>query len=724
MRLTGFAPKLIVGRNRALEKDRMPTGNRRDFLRLGATAGAAALFPDSIMRALAVPAAQATGTIKDVEHVVILMHENRSFDHYFGSMRGVRGLGDPHPIPLKGGGTVWHQPWEDGWSPFTPFHLDTRTTSAQRVPDLNHGWEDSQGAMNHGSWDGWIANKIQSIMPDGDGFVRTPRPGLTVGYYRREDIPFQFALAEAFTVCDAYHCSIRGSTTPNRVVLWTGGNDPTGAGGGPVIDNSSANFVKSRDEIVSKESLTSWNAKGYGKGPRYTFSTYPERLEKAGIGWKIYQEADGRMTMNALVAFDNFAWADKSSSFWKRAMTGWSIDDLKRDVMADTLPPVSWVIPGEINNEHPYSSSPIQGADHMRHVIEALTANPEVWAKTVLFVNFDESDGFFDHMPAPSVPSILPDGTMAGASTIDIAGEIHGPDKLPFGLGPRVPMMVVSPWSKGGWVNSELFDHTSVIRFLEARFGVIEPNITPWRRAVCGDLTSCFDFARPGAAAFPPLPDVSKADAVVAVQSKLPVPTPPVSAEPLFQEKGTRPSRPLPYELSVDATTGADGGVTLAFVSSGTATAVFQVYDKQALDRPPRRYTVEPGKSLTGAWPKADGYDLWVYGPNGFLRAVSGPTPGLELTLRQDRATGGVTLIAANKGTAARTVTVKAEAYRTGGPWSLTVAAGGKAEQSWSLADSGHWYDLSASDGATAWRFAGRVETGKPGISDPRMGAG
>lgn len=708
----------------------MASQNRRDFLRMGAGAAAAAfgLLPESIRRALAIPAASATGTIRDVQHVVILMHENRSFDHYFGSLRGVRGFRDPHPIPVPGGGTVWNQIYKDGWTPFAPFHLDTKTTSAQRVPDLNHGWEDSQGAMNDGRWDRWIPNKIQSIMPGGDLYVRTPRPGLTMGYYRREDIPFQFALADAFTICDAYHCSIRGSTTPNRIFHWTGTNDPQGSGGGPVIDNSSANFVKSRDEIVPKEALKSWSAKGYGRGPRYTFSTYPERLEKAGIDWKIYQEADGRMTMNPVVAFDRFAWADKSSSLWKRGMTGWSLDDLKRDVVAGTLPQVSWIVPPEDGSEHPYSSSPIQGADHTRQVLEALTANPEVWAKTVLFLNFDESDGFFDHMPGPAVPSYNPDGTQAGASTVNIAGEIHGPDKLPFGLGPRVPMLVISPWSKGGWVNSQTFDHTSVIRFLEQRFGVGEPNISPWRRAISGDLTSAFDFANPNDRPFPPLPDVSKAGAIVAAQSKLPVPAPPVEAEPLFQEPGVRPSRALPYALYVDGASAASGGLSLTFGNSGGAGAVFHVYDKLHLDQVPRRYTVEPGKTLTGNWaiPEADAgrHDLWVYGPNGFLRVFAGSVAkdgGVELSLRHDAGAGGVVMTAVNTGRTGRTVTIRAEAYRTDGPWTLSVAAGAKAEQRWALADSGNWYDLTAESDGLHRRFAGRVETGKPGISDPRM---
>src|SRR5205085_5303921 len=106
--------------------------------------------------------------------------------------------------------------------------------------------------------------------------------------------------------------------------------------------------------------------------------------------------------------------------------------------------------------------------------------------KTVLLPNFDENDGYFDHVPPP-VPR-----TPAGG---------NGPDWFngqPVGLGPRVPMIVVSPWTVGGYVSSEIFDHTSVLRFLERWTGVAEPNISDWRRALCGDLTSAFDFHHAG----------------------------------------------------------------------------------------------------------------------------------------------------------------------------------------------------------------------------------
>ena len=170
------------------------------------------------------------------------------------------------------------------------------------------------------------------------------------------------------------------------------------------------------------------------------------------------------------------------------------------DVAADRLPQVSWIVPSYQLSEHP-SASPSDGAFLVSRLIAALASNPKVWAKTVFILNYDENDGFFDHVPPP----VPPTGAAVGKSTVAATGEdYHGE---PVGLGPRVPMIVVSPWSKGGYVNSELFDHTSVIRFLEARFGVAEPQISPWRRAVCGDLTSVFDFKTPNGPGHA-LPDV------------------------------------------------------------------------------------------------------------------------------------------------------------------------------------------------------------------------
>src|SRR5262249_44190571 len=152
------------------------------------------------------------------------------------------------------------------------------------------------------------------------------------------------------------------------------------------------------------------------------------------------------------------------------------------------------------------------------------------------------NDGFFDHMP-PNLPAL---GPALGASTVSVDGEAYNGE--PVGLGPRVPMIAVSPWSKGGWVNSQVFDHTSVIQFLEQRFGVHEPNISPWRRAVCGDLTSVFDFATPDAG-LASLPDTASYIAAADATRGLGHPAPPSTAIAATQERGQRPARALPYRV-------------------------------------------------------------------------------------------------------------------------------------------------------------------------------
>ncbi len=189
----------------------------------GALAGAGAL-PLSLRKALAATlASPPRGRLSDIKHIVILMQENRSFDHYFGALPGVLGFADRAAIRLPGGKSVFYQP--DPAHPqgyLLPFRLDTATTSAQGIPSTDHSWRTQHQAWAGGKMDAWVAAKGP----------------LTMGYFTREDIPFHSALADAFTICDRYHCSVLGPTNPNRLYMWTGMIDPAGTGGGPVTDDS------------------------------------------------------------------------------------------------------------------------------------------------------------------------------------------------------------------------------------------------------------------------------------------------------------------------------------------------------------------------------------------------------------------------------------------------------------------------------------------------------
>jgi phospholipase C len=202
------------------------------------------------------------------------------------------------------------------------------------------------------------------------------------------------------------------------------------------------------------------------------------------------------------------------------------------DIRSGNLPQVSWVQPEA--SEHP-SGLPAAGAEYMYNLLDALASTPDVWNKTVLFITYDENGGFFDHVTPPTPPPGTP-GEYLTATLPSQAGGIAGP----IGLGFRVPTFVISPWSQGGWVASETFDHTSLLRFLEARFGVHEPNISAWRRQTVGDLTSTLRFPR-RAVPFPkltdPAPLVAKQQQEVAT---LPDPSVPAAQTMPHQEPGSR----------------------------------------------------------------------------------------------------------------------------------------------------------------------------------------
>ncbi|MBB5343990.1 phosphocholine-specific phospholipase C [Tunturibacter empetritectus] len=688
--------------------------DRRSFLQLLTTGALGATFPSSIARALSIPANNRTGSIDDVEHIVFMMQENRSFDHYFGTLSGVRGFGDPRAVTLPSGKSVFHQP-HGGNNYILPFHPGAPNLGLQFIQDLAHDWDSTHAAWNQGNHDQWVPQKGTT----------------TMAHLTRSDIPYHYALADAFTVCDAYHCSLLGPTDPNRYHMWTGwvGND--GKKGGPVVDNAEAG---------------------------YDWSTYPERLQKAGVSWKIYQDAGlglnasqfwgytddayiGNYGDNSLLYFHQYQNAPQGSPLAEKARTGTNIvesgtlfDIFKQDVTSGNLPQVSWVVAPEAYTEHPNWPANY-GAWYFSQLLDILTANPDVWSKTVFILMYDENDGFFDHM----VPPTPPQTRSQGLSTVDITNEIFPGSSSypagPYGLGVRVPMVVISPWSKGGYVNSELFDHTSLIRFVEKRFGtqypgITEPNITKWRRAVTGDLTSAFNFKTPNDAKVP-LP--STVAYLPPDNNRHPdyVPTPPADQALPIQEPGTRPARTLPYELHVHGRPDLnDQTLTLDFKNPGKAAVVYQVRSGNTKTGP-WTYTVGAGTEVSDIWNLSTNpggeYDLSVYGPNGFLRSFRGKTSGqntssVHVTLRdENRSAFGVEIV--NHG--AETKVVIVDAY-TNGYTDRTLKPNETFLATFSLAKFHNWYDLIvkvSSDDSFYRRFAGHIETGEDSITDPAIGA-
>jgi phospholipase C len=758
----------------------MSNFDRRTFLQMmGVTAMAG--LKANIAKALDIPANHRTGTIKDVEHIVILMQENRPFDHHFGTLRGVRGYSDPRRVninlPLQGGGTapasVFLQPAgtgagfgvpadtvggpSDGVPVVPPYRVNPASVQPPQenlgsvyINGTDHGWAATHSGWNLGQYDNWAVQNGPLVM----------------SYVTRADLPFHYALADAFTVGDAYFCSIMGPTNPNRTYLWSGcvGNlsglgpgGTDGKGAGPMTYNG----------------LSLNNA-------YWTFPTFPEVLDAAGISWKIYQDLAGQtfapdfgdgtgnnfagnFTDNPLLYFNQYANAPTNSELFQNACTGteivniippasdaseqdWSawaehlFDQFRNDVNGGTLPQVSWIIAPAGYCEH--ADWPLHyGAWYINQVLGILVSNPEVFSKTALIIDYDEADGSFDHIVQPTPPPT----PATGASTVSIENEIvtasGEPQPFqsgPIGLGTRVPLLVISPWSKGGYVVSQVFDHTSVIRFIEKRFSVFEPNITPWRRAVVGDLTSAFNFANPNdrkvslpnTDGFLPsileLSNGTPTDNTNGIDFNPTVPTSIVGIP--SQEKGIRPARALPYELNVHAVVDAvNRAVVLTFYNTGDATAVFHVRSGNPSD-PPRFYTVEPGKQLSGSWNASPSYSLSVYGPNGFVRYFNGSigsdasildvvsgygTEGqgaIEWRITNLNATEAeVSILDAYSG---ETIVSRLQPLET-------------VEGKLSLGRFYSWYDLIvtvAGDPSFRYRLAGHVETGKDSFSDPALG--
>ena len=849
---------------------------RRDFLKKAAlltgAAGLANMLPSSIQKALAINAPEGT-TYLDAEHIVILMQENRSFDHCFGTLKGVRGYNDPRAIDLPNKNKVWLQSNEAGET-YAPFRLDIKNTSATWMDSLPHAWANQVNARNDGKFDKWLDNKRNSN-PE---FANMP---LTMGYYTRQDIPFYYAMADAFTVCDQSFCSALAGTNTNRVYFWTG---------------------TIREEQNEKSRALVWNDDmSYGT---LNWPTFPEKLENKGISWKCYQnevaidtgfegEEDAWLSNfqdNSLEFFAQYnihlhelhlaamekksielpgkieelksrigglssrdknlkklkkqlremqgdledanreraTWqadmfeklSDKEKSLHKKAFQtnkdhshyrqltdlkykddgtkrelkvpkGDVLHQFREDVKKGSLPTVSWLSAPENFSDHP--SAAWYGAWYISEVMDILTQNPEVWKKTIFILTYDENDGYFDHVPPFVAPNPHNPGTGAVSKGIDTSVDFvtreqelernDFPEKYdresPIGLGYRVPMIIASPWSKGGWVNSEVFDHTSTLQFLEKFLSkktgkqIHEPNISDWRRTVCGDLTSVF---RPYNGEKIPKPDFIKKDPFVESIHKArfkEVPTDykvlsgqdiaVINNDPHFsiymprQEKGIRPSCALSYELYADAKLNeAKTAVEIQFKADNkvfgkeeASGAPFNVYapgsylhqreNEQPVFEHVRTwaYGLTAGDSLTASWPINDfedkNYHLRVYGPNGFYREFKGNAedPAVQIHFDYHRnvagsneLSGNTEILLVNLTGGTKQIEITDNAYKRNSQKS-TLEPSGKTSLVLNLEKSFGWYDFTVKiAGHTHFekRYAGRVETGLPGFSDPFMG--
>jgi len=766
---------------------------RRDFLKkaslLSGGAGLLNILPASIAKAMAIDPA-AGSTYLDAEHIVLLMQENRSFDHTYGALQGVRGFNDPRALKLANNKPVWLQTNNKGET-FAPFRLDIKNTNATWMESLPHAWSDQVDARNHGRYDKWLDSKPSHV----EQYKSMP---LTMGYYSREDIPFYYSLADAFTVCDHNFCSSLTGTTPNRLYFWTG---------------------TIRDEQKASAMAHVWNQDADDQNP-VSWATFPERLEENKVSWKIYQneittdsglkgEEESWLSNfgdNALEYFSQYkvkadaaTLTGKEKSLHEKAFCtnkkdpqyreleilkytdegkeqevkvpkGDILFQFREDVQNGQLPMVSWLVAPQQFSDHP--SSAWYGAWYISEVMDILTSNPEVWKKTIFILTYDENDGYFDHLPPFVAPHPAKENTGKASAGIDTSVEwvsnarqqssqTEDVRESPIGLGYRVPMVVASPWSRGGWVNSQVFDHTSSILFLEKFLShklnrrIVEPQISAWRRAICGDLSSVF---RPynGEKMQQPkflernefIESIHKAQFRNAPSQFNKVDDSSSDTETLKkyipqQEKGTRSANAIPYELFADGNATEDKFVI-------TMKALNRIYGKEAAGAPftiyargkykgqllhNRNYAINAGDQLQESFSISDfengTYHFEVYGPNGFFRSFQGNEKDPEITITADqqlqKLRDRTLLLRFSKSTPGDiTVNIIDNAYKKK-PETFNIKGQSVSPQTMRipLKGSSGWYDLSVKiigNQAFEKRFAGCLENGEPRITDPLMG--
>ena len=841
--------------------------SRRDFLKLAsllAAGGFGQQMLPAIARAAAIDPEQGS-TYLDAEHIVILMQENRSFDHLYGTLRGVRGYNDPRAITQPSGNPVWLQASASG-AVHVPFRFDIRNSSATWLGSLPHGWEDQGEARNGGRQDRWIPAKAAS----NPKHAHLP---LTMGYYTREDLPFYYALADAFTVCDQNFCSSLTPTEPNRLHMWTGTVR---------AEQSIQSFAYVRNDDM-----------GYDKELEWT--TFPDRLEQQGISWRIYQnelslpsgltddedkwlsnfddnpleyfthyhvrftpshkrwlaqqesslvtklkelsgaprnadtekhiaEAQQQLkdVQRELATCTDAAFAalpEHERNMHRKAFSTNEADrnfrtltelryqqdgversmkvpkgdvfhEFRQDVENGMLPAVSWIVAPEAFSDHP--SSAWFGAWYVSEALNILTKDPEVWKKTIFILCYDENDGYFDHIPpfVPPQPGRADTGKVSAG--IDPSVEYVSQEQIdairqkepgwqgkpgPIGLGFRVPLVIASPWSRGGYACSQVFDHTSLLQFLEVFLShkqgqpfkkgqpIRETNISAWRRTVCGDLTSAF---RPWNAQSSHLPEPVRRDPFLILIQEAKLKPMPGGMEPLTleeiqqvhtaprklmrlpsQESGVRPACVLPYELTADGALVADkSAFAIEFAAerhlfgARAVGAPFRVYTPGRVraagaDTNPEAfetgrswdYAVAAGDKIADHFPlqlfDSETYHLCVYGPNGFFREFRGNARDPRLTVSLLSTPQSASLKLVNRDLwQPLTVTVDDLAY---GDITHTVAipAGSSLELTLNFGPSFGWYDLRIRvTGATQYeqRYAGKVETGHESFTDPSMG--
>lgn len=655
--------------------------------------------------------------------------------------------------------------WLKGEGQIRPFQVRRGNGSAGEYKSfgLPHTYDDARDAVNNGCNDQWLLSKGNMAMAHLDA---------------ASDLAFYNKLVSSFTICDGYHCSVHSGTDPNRSHFWTGT-----AGG--------------------------WTVNAYFSskvGSRPTWKTYPEKLWDHGVEWKFYQnglggadEFFGNFDDNTLQFFAKYQDADSPLALRTLSMNSVLRTDpdvpsqFEKDVVEGKLPPVSWISAPTAFSEHPGGISPHFGEYYVNEILKVLAAHPEVWKKTVFIINYDENDGFFDHVPPPlpPLPTLNDVGKVSDGIVISASADVNDfntehatklvqdllpPDyarypasrqQLAMGLGNRVPCLIISPWTVGGRVCSELFDHTSTLRFLDTWLAAkgwqtkseTFANISSWRRAICGDLTSAFDFTRK-------LEDTakeskSKLDAVMAAAKPVPayqtikdqdqlkkelhhykdsekdIATDLAKETRLKQDRTQVDLLPLDYDFNVYASVAANKkNLTLTFKNRGKLGVALNVYSYLDYDKSRGAWFYALIKAVDVKTPVvlADNYDLVarggkyefaVHAPNGYLSEFRGDTTlAGQLQIADivdvqsaDNATKVRFDFSKWPGVNGDLTMVNAYTKETATVAAGTVSVSGAAKDG--------WYDISFTDKAgTGYlrRYAGHLENGKISRSDPAIG--
>ncbi|SDH51405.1 phospholipase C [Chryseobacterium taeanense] len=776
--------------------------NRREFLEksslLLAGLGTSGILHPAILKALTIDPA-ADSTFYDAEHIVILMQENRSFDHAFGTLKGVRGFLDQRAFRKQDGHSVFFQKNNDG-KYAAPARLDLRNTKSTWMSSLPHSWDNQQKALNKGKYDQWLqakhsGNKDYKDIP------------LTLGYYNREDLPFYYQLADAFTIFDQYFCSSLTGTTPNRLFHWSG-----------TLREQKNGKVKAN---VYNENID------YDKNHQAKWKSFPEILEEQNVSWKIYQNEISlpkgmsgeqeawlsNFTDNPIEWFskfnvkfskgyhqnipniiaylqneiekhperkekfeimiaeleedkmkyqpDNYAKLSQTEkNLHEKAFTinsddpdYWNLEigqdengerlvvpkgdvlyQFRKDVDEKKLPLVSWLIAPEHFSDHP--GSPWYGAWYISEVLNILTKDPETWKKTIFIINYDENDGYFDHV-VPFSPPLNPSQQvdMNGKDGVEYVSKKqeymssqtlkdHERIEGTVGLGYRVPMIIASPWTKGGFVNSEVSDHTSVLKFLEnfiqKKFNkdVTVENISDWRRAICGDLTSAFNSS---SVKVPHIDYLNQKDYAKTINSAKNKPVPDLKWYQenelndnllTIQERGIKPSNALPYNYLVNFENGK-----IKMTNLKLRAVPLTIYDRTKFETDDFYYSYALYSKQELSHPiNAEIYDCEVFGPNGFYRHFKGDNiPELEVSLI-DQSSKNEIEIFIQKTIESDIPLIVEDLYEKN---QKKISLHQNEKFKFNVNKTKGWYDLKIKSGNNTWHFAGRLETGKPSISDP-----